>query len=304
MPEVIGALDKCVDPKLEKSIAVHSIFGRRLVQLYTLDPNWIKTRLNLIFPTEKQNKIYRREAWTAYLLFSLPYQVLFDILRPYYKSQIEALNLKNDQLSEKERKLIEHIVAFAVSETKNKGSGVLLEMLFDTGNVGIQYYAISFMGDVLYGHRSKVSQEAMDKFKTVWLDRSRKYHLSNNITSVNVRELTAFGKWFASGMFDLAWSLEQLQTVLTLCKTIDDDHLVAEKLVESYTKYPEQVLDCIRLLAQTSSGVWSIYGWEREAKVILRDAMKTNSPELNAKAKHIINHLLARGYNQFEGLVT
>ncbi len=67
------------------SLAVHSVFGARLINLYWLDSKWVEENLDEIFPIadDEESIAFYVAAWDSYVVFShLVYQELFVILRP------------------------------------------------------------------------------------------------------------------------------------------------------------------------------------------------------------------------------
>ena len=78
----------------ESSWAVHSIFGRRVCNLYWIDKSWVEAHLNDIFPSahDETNLRYFAAAWDSYVVSNrLLYSPLFERMRPLYVRAIEAM---------------------------------------------------------------------------------------------------------------------------------------------------------------------------------------------------------------------
>lgn len=77
------------------SLAVHSVFGTRLINLFWLDRKWVEENLDEIFPVadDEESIAFYVAAWDAYAVFShLIYQELFALLRSRYERAIENIS--------------------------------------------------------------------------------------------------------------------------------------------------------------------------------------------------------------------
>jgi hypothetical protein len=87
-------LSKKLDPHLEPSRAVRSVFGRLLLTLYWLDQTWLVNNLDLIFPTKNDDESIWLfiSAWDSYIAHNKFYRNLFEALRSKYSQSIEYLS--------------------------------------------------------------------------------------------------------------------------------------------------------------------------------------------------------------------
>lgn len=116
-------------------------------------------------------------------------------------------------------------------------------------------------------------------------------------------ELAEFGGWFASGRFDLTWSMAQLLEVLRLVGKAEPDHLIVERLAEVSDIMPGQAVEALRLLVEGDREGWLLLGYHGHARTILTNAIQGSVQEAREDAIAFINWLAARGVREFLDLV-
>lgn len=93
-PMIEQTLTRKLDWRTDPSLSVHSIFGRCLNQLCWLDLEWVKTRLDDIFPEgeESASAAFFTIAWFSFVTSRQGvYAPVFDLLREKYGRAIERL---------------------------------------------------------------------------------------------------------------------------------------------------------------------------------------------------------------------
>src|SRR5579872_4208062 len=91
MPEVRPVLDQHVDPALDASPAVHSMFGRWFPWLMLVDNAWTVANLTSVFPADEELSQFWAAAWDAYVLFSGIFDLPFHMLQGQYRRAIERI---------------------------------------------------------------------------------------------------------------------------------------------------------------------------------------------------------------------
>src|SRR5262249_40248120 len=119
----------------------------------------------------------------------------------------------------------------------------------------------------------------------------------------SAEEIAKFGWWFASGKFDDAWAIQQLEEALTLAKKADPNHMIAERLAEVAERMPRGAVRCLAALAETDHEGWTIAGWEAEARRVLTIVMQSDDLVAHETAKALIHRLGARGHLGFRDLL-
>jgi hypothetical protein len=94
-PNVKEILIRKVDKRLESSRAVHAVFGELLPTLDWLDREWVKTNIDLIFPTESNEESiwFFVAAWDAFVTCNSYYPEFLEWLGPFYKQAIDYASM-------------------------------------------------------------------------------------------------------------------------------------------------------------------------------------------------------------------
>jgi hypothetical protein len=115
-------------------------------------------------------------------------------------------------------------------------------------------------------------------------------------------ELRGYAWWFASGMFDAAWSLARPIDLLKAGGRVHPDHVVAEHLAKLRAEHPLAVVQALELLIDTGTRQWFVIGSREPIAAILSDALSAGG-EVEERARDIVNRLVARGHRDFERLL-
>ncbi|MBW1956180.1 MAG: hypothetical protein JRI83_10760, partial [Deltaproteobacteria bacterium] len=304
MPEVQEVLDAHLDVSKDPSLAIRSVYGRWFPWLVLLDPKWVKSRLEKIFPQNASEQAFHDAAWETYVLYNLPYDNVFEILHPYYKSAVGRLGLpkeKTCQMADVDEHLADHLMTFYWrGRIALKDPEGILQLFWNKASDALRGHAISFVGRSLRETKEPIDPEILQRIKTLWETRLNAAKSSARPENY-VEELAAFGWWFISGKFDNHWAIEQLYESLKISGKTDPDFMVVEHLVALAKDMPYETVQCLEAIIKGDEEGWSIYGWKDEAKTILNTALQ--NPTAKETAENVINHLGSRGYFEFMELL-
>ena len=151
--------------------------------------------------------------------------------------------------------------------------------------------------------RPPVSPEILDRLKALWEFRA---NLASGATgSVPFQtELSEFGWWFASGAFDEAWSLAQLQKALRLAKTVIPQFRVTRQLAELAQRFPLQCIQCARVIAENDKQGWETLGSKNDFRTIISAALKSGNGEARDEADGLVQYLVGRGDFEYRTLLS
>ena len=89
MPEVLRTLDHHLDPRVEPSLAVRSVYGQYFPWLLLIDNAWSQENAARIFSEDPEARLLRDAAWCSYLRYCAPYDEAFDVLRAVYSRAVD-----------------------------------------------------------------------------------------------------------------------------------------------------------------------------------------------------------------------
>lgn len=301
MPEVKEVLEKHLDPSLDPSLAIRSIYGRWLPWIALLDEKWLVKNLSLIFPSQENKSLLRDAAWESYIVFCRPFNNILPILSSQYKIAITKIGTRKELHSHysPNEKLAEHLMEFYWRGILNFDNyNKIFKDFWNTPDFELKGYALEFIGRSLKNTKDPLSADLSNRLKLLWGNR-----LSHSkLTEKNEYEMRAFEWWFISNKFDRDWEIKQLKESLNLGGRFNGyiDSEVVNRLAEFTKTYPVETIKCLELIAKSDEEGWGIYSWAKQAKYIISATMKTAASD---EAKSLVNYLGSRGYLEFGDLL-
>jgi len=300
MPEVREVLEKHLNPEVDSSLTIRSVYGQKFPLLVFLDEKWAKSHVSKIFPSEKDNHIFWEVAWGAYIAFWRPYDEVFEIL---YKEYEKAVNKIGTWDSKKlhpphiDEALAKHLMTF-YWRGKIAIDDPIFKTFWDKTSEEVSAYAIKLIGRSLKRTEGEVSSVILERLKALWEVRLQIAKESEHPEKYK-KEIASFGWWFISDKFDEKWVIGQLFEALKFSSSIDPDYLVIEKLAVLASNYPKESILCLNIMVEGDQEGWKVYRWRGQLKKLLLTVLKSHDPEAQELAKSLINKLLAKGHLEF-----
>lgn len=133
--KVIEKLEERMD---DISLGVHSVFGRRLLTLWSIDEDWMIDYLPEIFPRSQSQRDTERftAAWDSYVAFSQAHPDVFPHLRKYYFHAIDLVaEGKTTETINADQQMAGHLLGNYLFEYDlEEWSESLLAYLYDRGD--------------------------------------------------------------------------------------------------------------------------------------------------------------------------
>jgi hypothetical protein len=303
MPEEARELlDRRLDPAVEPTAAIHSLFGKWFPYLVTADPAWAAERVDRIFPGEPERRW--RAAWNSYLYFNNVWENAFRLLVEQHRRGIDDLAAGDgdDQvlLGDVGRALVNHLMTAYRYGMVDFGDGSgLLERFYEVAALERRAEALESIGNGLMDD-GELTAEMTTRLHTLLERRLETVRESDDLQAGE--ELRGFAWWFASGKLDATWSLEQLAATVEAGGRIHPDHLVAERLAALRDEHLPAVVRALELLIESGTRPWFVLGAREQIESILATALAAEG-EPAARARDVVNRLVARGHTDYERLL-
>jgi hypothetical protein len=300
MPEVREVLDRHLDPSVDFSPAIRSVYGKFLPWLTLLDREWVMANLARIFPEHPAHAALRDAAWETYIVFSQPYNDTFAVLCEEYERAVERLGTRGasaHRTGDPEEHLAEHLIVFYWRGRTGLDDPPLTRF-YAIAEERLRRHVIEFIGRSLGNTESELEEEVRPLLHQFWTRRCEAAQQSGAYG-----ELVPFGWWFSSGKLDEGWAIEQLLAVLRVTKRVEPDFLVLERFEELVRRRPQQVMECLRHMVEGSRESWEVLGWREHLEKILRSALQGPDEKARKTAVELINLLVARGHMGFRDLI-
>lgn len=231
-------LEARLDPA-ETSRTVRFTIGEQLTVLWWLDPAWMEAgALAKILSMDPAQAPLREAAWRGYLWHGRVPLDMFQTLVPVYHQAASGLDPSADATDSTER-LAAHILLLArIGTIGPETDDGLLTLFFQRASAALARKAIHELGWGLYNAREQTADpDEIARLRLVW------EWLSAEVTAdrVNPAALGPFDWWFASGRFDLDWSLDQVEHLANTHIEFDFLHVMFERLSAVVTTDPARI---------------------------------------------------------------
>lgn len=303
-PDIKLLLEEKLDLSQESSLAVHSVFGANILNLYYLSPEWLKRNLNKIFP-ENESK-YWQATWDAYILTTnKSIKGVFDLLIPEYERAIRVLSLPQERpnvsiVSLNER-LAEHIMAAYLSGLTDFGhENKLLELFFTYAPDETRAYGIFWISQALKNIDFSENTIIWDKCWALW--QKRLEVAENQEVSINTLEISNYMRWLESCPKDLEFLFPTLQKSIKYFHEAGNINLLIMFAAKQCKQYPLYAVTLLQTAISAVTEPWWRLGDDDEER-ILEAAMESKEAEAIKIAREIINYRGEHGDNRWRNLL-
>lgn len=302
--EARALLERHLDPSLDASLAIRSVFGHYFPLLAAIDPDWASACRGQAFPPAGCDVRSWTAAWNAYVRFNGVYRAVFELLIEEYGRAVERCGVypvENSELADARERLAEHLMILLGRGTVDIDPNGLVYKFFSTVPCALQTRAIDFVGRSL-AHEQTLPEEVIERFKRLW-QRLVEGAEPAPVGGPERLRLAAFGSWFTSCQFDPAWAIAALDNTLRLAERVDNSYFVIESLVALAPRFPNEVLRCLRAIIHSDKDGWEISGTQDEVRSILSVALSHSEERVRTEATSTVHDLGARGFFSFRDLL-
>lgn len=264
----------------------YAVIGRHLPWIKSMDEKWFADNLDKLLLPEDNNEIFD-VTWLCYVHFVNPYSEMYTPLR---KKFIHALNRN---YTEKE------------DNSDNGGTVMHLAMYYGRGDIALndEIFDLLFQKDkdtfqgvslLNYIGRSlrnennqKLDQVYYERFKNLWT--KYKTVIAQNEKN-HVEGLKAFEHWYASGVFEQKWALNELYTIVCTQNIILQTYGLIDQLNIDVDCDPIQVVDIIeKIITNSNNDLFDIANLELLFRKIEEKSFNDASLKSIEVLKKIIN---------------
>jgi hypothetical protein len=299
IPEVREVLQERLDISIERTIAVRSVYGRFLPQLFWLDPEWTREHVSQVFPKNPELAELRDAAWESFVLATPAYTDLFRALRTQYEDaarRLESPRFEWHHLGDPLEALGRHLVTLYWRGELSLEDD-LMRTLFSQLDAKRREDVLAFAGRVLRGEET-VEADILSRLQALWEWRRNEIEAGRG----EVNELCAFIWWFVSNFFDDQWATAQLTHALSAsgCESPFQEEICG-RLARSSTVPTADLVEALEQVVNSDRwGVVSMY--EASARDILRRALEEGG-RARQQARALIDRLARLGHFGFSDLV-
>lgn len=293
MPEVERVITRHIDPEVDPSRAIRSIYGQFLFYLFRMNREWFESNYEKLFPGDRADLadavLHTYLAWGRWMN-----EELNSALLPQFQRAIANLPAPVED-EEKTPPYVQHVgqrvLAMYMHGEMDLGADSLVERFFAESDENTRAHLISNVPGFL--------NQAKDEEKKAMRERAVAFWQGRLATSTD-SDIRGFGGWMNSNEFDPAWRLEQLETVLQRVGNVDMDFQIAGMLGRFAATFPAETLRCARLLIGNGMNSMRVHVlmYRHDLHRIIRAGLTSPNDALEKAATTFANELVARGFNQ------
>jgi len=302
MPEVRVILERHLDPQLEPTLTIRSVYGRWLPWLHLLDQDWVVGNLALIFPRDPVLAALRDVAWSTYIGWCPAYNSVFPSLRSEYEAAVDRVPSggRFDISGERDidEKLGEHLV---VLYWRRVAPGSLVDRFFQQAADDQAGAVMEYVGRALLQSEEEVADPVCERIQELW---SRRLDVITADPGQHRREAQAFSITFAAAQLDTQWELDHFERVLhTHPGSTAYTRRVIERLAYLAEDDPVTATRLTLTLLKGADNEWNYLHWRKHVRSVLV-AARDNAPHETAENRQeIIDHYVSRGEFDFRDLL-
>lgn len=300
LPEARAALERRLDPKIDPSPAIRSVFGANLGWLAFAAEDWMRGQLPAIFPTPGERPLYRA-AWETYITVNSASSKLLELLRNEYAHAITHMSDTPEVKSQHEDLRValgQHLVAnYWWGNLEFVRPDDLLVSFYHRAPQEVRSEVMTFIGRSVAQAKGPLPPDIRDRLIKFWEWRLREQRVKKK--PQDREELAKFLWWFDSGKFDPAWAAGQMVTALELSHTIEFHSLWIKRLAEIAVEFPLEAITALELTVQFAEEKAKPFWEDEEAMAIFRAVANTDNPEILSRAHRAQDILLRMGKQQY-----
>lgn len=298
VPELAELLDKHLDPAVEPSVAVRAAIGHHYASLFTLDAGWAKTQALSIFPDD--NSTLREAAWGAYVIYTHPFDDLFEPLRDVYERSAALAGEPGHgfrwDLAPK-ASLGDHLASFFWRGHISLDDDIFVTFWTQAPS-DIRRHVVDFLG------------RSVDEFPQLEDDVKERlfgfcaFARERAVDAGAPDELAPLAWWMKSEALPARWRLDRLSDILDLDVKPDPVYAVIESLPTLAEREPADTVRVLRRILEIERGEWSYDLWDEQTFAVLRTAMASGDAEAYELAVETTHWLGSLGLRQYRELLS
>jgi hypothetical protein len=237
-----------------------------------------------------------------------PFDSVYEVLGNRYRDAVEELSAAQETTDQRrfldpEQKLAEHVtMLYWRGRIRWDDVNSLIARFFEVAPQKVRAESLEFVGRALYNGGAVPTEAQIERIRELW---RRRYDAFLADQATHRDEVGAFGWWFASkDKFDDNWLMAELLKVLEGGAPVDAAHLVIERLADLAPAQPREAIHALRLMVGVQKEPGLLYGWNEPVKRLISAALASDDATARDEAEATVNELAARGYRDFDDLVT
>ena len=305
LKEVFDVLEDHLNPERDCSQTSRAVYGQWLPWFILYFTDWAKANLRTMFPKAEELKPLRQALWNAYLMYSSLNTHVFDFLKEIYREEAEGLfqaDLKSKRGKRHSDRLVEHLMLFYSHGKITLEKEDLISRFFVIAPSQLKQHALDFLGRHYHSLHKKDDRkpDVIERGKNLWEWRIKEVGGWEKMAN---EELSAFGWWFASGLFDKQWSFDYLEKVLKRTTISRPNLFTFERMSDDFAGHQIESLRCLELFLERNDDPLLFFSKDKGVWTILQQGLASSDQAVREKTEGIVHLLGSKGFSQYRELL-
>lgn len=283
---MLAVLEQHCDHWQDPSLAVRFVYGQKFAYLVQLDLDWARGQVDSIFPLDPAQRLFLDAAWHGYLSSGYLTDGTWNLLADVYALMIDRVTTIGDDeaasfvITELGAHLLRGLWHGRIEVDSPDG---LVRRFYDHTPSAIAATLMASVGAAL-ADPENLEPAAVARLTSFWEFRANALDVSNGDARL---ELAEFGRWFSSGHFDPAWSLDQLRVTLTRSGTFETTASVISKVADLAPEHAQLCLTILERWIASTPRTWRLTHNEESIRRILTIGLAGNLTDAERSTKMV-----------------
>lgn len=299
IPEAREILERHLDPEVDPSLAVRSVYGRWFAQLFNLDRAWIAAQIPSVFPADPESARLFAAAFDSFLAFTRAWPPAFDLLNPAYRLAAErADQIPHSQTfqGDPREQLGDHLMALRAYGTIDLDPGGLFDIFWSRAPAEIRGHVVRTAGWTLE-RTENPDPQVFPRLAETW-----EWIAERESGEEAAAVLPNFAAWLTVPALDPTWLLEQALAVLARRIELDPESVAFKALPRLARTDTRSALAVLRGMLETSQKGWAPFGSREEIRELLELCLASPSSDTREEARLAVDQLIGLGLRDFRDL--
>jgi hypothetical protein len=283
---MLAVLEQHSDHWQDPSLAVRFVYGHKFANLVQLDPDWARGQVDSIFPLDPAQRLLLDAAWHGYLSSGCLTDGTWLLLANVYALMTASLPTIGDDeaatfvIAELGAHLLRGLWHGRIDVDSQDG---LIRRFYDHVPPAIATHLMASVGATL-ADLEDLEPAVVTRLTAFWEFRTGALDASHGDGR---SELAEFGRWFSSGHFDPAWSLDQLRAALTRSGNIETTAAVISKVADLAPDHAQSCLTILERWIDSAPHTWRLTHNEDSIRQILTVGLAGNLTDVERSTKMV-----------------
>ena len=293
-PEAKTLLERHLDPEVEPTRTIRSIYGANINRLVYWDMPWVEANRDRIF-SASQSRL-DEIAWSTFITHAQPFIDVFELLNGRFRRAVEEMAAPQREKGDRDPRVAlgNYLVALYWGGSIDfKSADSLLSLFFAEAPDQVRGEVVKFIGITAKKAPPPIAPLVMERLVALWAWR---VNVAQEQGGKNqAAELSNFVWWLHSEKFDDHWAAVEMVRALELSSTSVQESLYLRRFAELAGQHTAEALRALELAVGKAGKIASAFWFDEEAMTILSAALQSKDPELQRRAKVLQDAFVKQG---------